>query len=240
MRTRKGFTLIELLIVVAIIAILAAIAVPNFLEAQTRSKTARVKNDLRMLAQAQEAYYIDWNSYTYLQTGTDTPWSARARWAGLAQLTSPVAYITSIPRDPFGVSHYTSTPGMKHYACYEMGTGIAGVAPAGWAPFLPGSTSPPTSPGMPSDTFEVESDGPNNFDDTIGTLQDGRSSPFSTGRYPWQDVEDTPTNIELMSALCYDPTNGTISGGEIYRHGGAKPCGRGRLVYDIFVANSMR
>ena len=60
---KKGFTLIELLIVVAIIAILAAIAVPNFLEAQVRSKVSRVKADHRSLATAIEAYYVDNNSY---------------------------------------------------------------------------------------------------------------------------------------------------------------------------------
>lgn len=57
----KAFTLIELLIVVAIIAILAAIAVPNFLEAQTRSKVSRVKSDQRTLATAIEAYAVDYN-----------------------------------------------------------------------------------------------------------------------------------------------------------------------------------
>ena len=60
---KKAFTLIELLIVVAIIAILAAIAVPNFLEAQTRSKVSRAKTDMRSLATAIESYMVDNNTY---------------------------------------------------------------------------------------------------------------------------------------------------------------------------------
>ena len=60
---KHAFTLIELLIVVAIIAILAAIAVPNFLEAQTRAKVTRCKSDMRTIATALEAYFVDWNRY---------------------------------------------------------------------------------------------------------------------------------------------------------------------------------
>src|SRR6187399_1379110 len=65
-RKLRGFTLIELLIVVAIIAILAAIAVPNFLEAQTRSKVSRAKVDMRSLATAMETYLVDGNAYPIL------------------------------------------------------------------------------------------------------------------------------------------------------------------------------
>src|SRR6186713_1738012 len=69
MKKPAAFTLIELLIVVAIIAILAAIAVPNFLEAQTRAKVSRVRNDLRALATGIESYRVDNNSYP---DGTDS------------------------------------------------------------------------------------------------------------------------------------------------------------------------
>lgn len=66
---RRGFTLIELLIVVAIIAILAAIAIPNFIEAQVRSKVSRVKADMRSIAVALESYRIDNQHYPVTQGG---------------------------------------------------------------------------------------------------------------------------------------------------------------------------
>src|SRR5262245_1679718 len=62
-RIVRGFTLIELLIAVAILAILAAIAVPNFLEAQTRSKVSRVKADMRSLGTALQCYLTDHGAY---------------------------------------------------------------------------------------------------------------------------------------------------------------------------------
>src|ERR1041384_5513540 len=60
---KRAFTLIELLIVVAIIAILAAIAVPNFLEAQVRAKVSREINDMRAVATALESYASDCNAF---------------------------------------------------------------------------------------------------------------------------------------------------------------------------------
>jgi type IV pilus assembly protein PilA len=58
-----GFTLIELMIVVAIIGILAAIAIPNFVEFQCRSKQSEAKTNLRALASAQEAYRAEYDTY---------------------------------------------------------------------------------------------------------------------------------------------------------------------------------
>lgn len=63
MRPKRGFTLIELLFVVAIIAILAGISVPNFLEAQTRSKLARTQCDMAALRAAIRAYIAEEDAY---------------------------------------------------------------------------------------------------------------------------------------------------------------------------------
>ena len=63
MLNRKGFTLIELLIVVVIIGILAAIAIPKFAATKDKAKLASVKTDVRNMMTAQEAYFSDYATY---------------------------------------------------------------------------------------------------------------------------------------------------------------------------------
>lgn len=118
-RSISGFTLIELLIVVAIIGILAAIAVPNFLNAQIRAKVSRVKTDIRALAQAHEMYYLDNNTYPpESEDNIFTGMRSRSE-AGLFFLTSPIPYMSSLPRDPF--QDVTAVRFEGREAAYETG-----------------------------------------------------------------------------------------------------------------------
>jgi prepilin-type N-terminal cleavage/methylation domain-containing protein len=64
MSNRKGFTLIELLIVVVIIGILAAIAIPKFANTKEKAYVTAMKSDLKNLSTAEEAYFADNNTYT--------------------------------------------------------------------------------------------------------------------------------------------------------------------------------
>jgi len=107
MKKRKAFTLIELLIVVAIIGILAAIAVPNFINAQIRAKVSRTMSDIRSLSTALEMYHTDYGDYP----------EGRATWQifGLNRLTVPIAYMSSVPVDPFAPADKNLTSGGYGY-----------------------------------------------------------------------------------------------------------------------------
>ena len=114
-RMARAFTLIELLIVVAIIAILAAIAVPNFLEAQTRAKVSRVRADMQALATGVETYAIDYGKYMPAWEFPAYPSDPYTRsmpfhlWVP-SLMTTPVAYLSSLPNDPFNPIDFYDTP----------------------------------------------------------------------------------------------------------------------------------
>lgn len=130
-----GFTLIELLIVVAIIAILAAIAVPNFLESQMRAKVSRVHTDQRAISVAVEAYVTDHGKVAPGQVDMQRLQGIsgyRAQLlAAVSRLTTPISYITVYPQDPF----VTPTPfnpadpndNRQHYLYFAFTNDDSGV-----------------------------------------------------------------------------------------------------------------
>ncbi|MHB8893723.1 MAG: type IV pilin protein [Candidatus Geothermincolia bacterium] len=75
-RNRKGFTLVELMIVVAIIGILAAIAIPNFLQFRLKAKTSEAKSNLGAIRSTEVAYFAEWDFYVGNQA--ETPSGGRA------------------------------------------------------------------------------------------------------------------------------------------------------------------
>lgn len=183
---KKAFTLIELLIVVAIIAILAAIAVPNFLEAQTRSKVSRAKADQRSIATALEAYAVDWSKYPYYNNPDD--------YAGFTEpvvfvpvtITTPVSFMTSLPNDVFRGKRTGLNP-TKPTTFFYM---------HGYAVIYLGKTQ---NEGHVSDHYFTLS---------------GNRLP-----YKWTVWSFGPDLDDDHGSLLYDPTNGTISDGDMMRFG---------------------
>ncbi len=205
----RAFTLIELLIVVAIIAILAAIAVPNFLEAQTRSKVSRVRSDMRTASTALESYHIDHNvypaphekhnmvSWDASNAVSDNPFHSRLP----SQLTTPIAYLSTLPNDPFrsnriGVA--TSGAYLRNFNERFIYFNF---------PFFqlnfPGSFAPGAQ---------------NNFAISNRLAGDWLFYSVGPGGDEWNRVN--PASDPLNSRrvyIDYDPTNGTMSQGNIFR-----------------------
>ncbi|MCX7011153.1 MAG: hypothetical protein NTW86_01065, partial [Candidatus Sumerlaeota bacterium] len=166
------------------------IAVPNFLEAQTRSKVARVKADMRSLATAIEAYTVDWNLVMGTRDIMDATGLAqqKARLVAYSRLTTPVAYITAIPRDPFQFGNLSGNRADDVFQFQASNSFSKKTGNAAWYyPRLRGYTWVLNSLGP-----NLRAPGPNIIEVLRGTT----------------DVSKT---------LTYDPTNGTVSEGYIIR-----------------------
>lgn len=222
-KAERAFTLIELLIVVAIIAILAAIAVPNFLEAQTRAKVSRVKADMRSVSTANETYAIDNNMYLFqnrqsralsLNAGSDPVFE---------RLTTPVSYLSSALsfKSPFkstgvlqgdDLTQYAAYPENQreisqiYWYCARNNGNAAGSGSAQW-----GRTDPKPV------WYFTHSAGPA-----------GRQYGMNDAS---RQMDDTPAGQQLARSAMYDATNGTISAGGIFRVGGG-PTPLARALYD--------
>ncbi len=192
MWSKTGFTLIELLIVVAIIGILAAIAVPNFINAQTRAKVARVQSDQRAITVATESYQLDNNNFPYPKSNL--------RYVGaIPELTTPVSYLSSLAfEDPFNTRRIGDAEILNIGP--EFSTYVWGNYRGEWGEWWSGANGVAYSQ-MPN-AFSVNSAGPDHS--------------FSSAMHiPLQKHFD-----KQITGIIYEPSNGLNSAGDIIRFGG--------------------
>lgn len=208
-RQCRGFTLIELLIVIAIILILIAIALPNFLEAQIRAKVTKAAGEIRTIGIAQEEYNLDWKQYTNDCIGSDSTPPRQ----GCLQLTTPIAYISELPADPFGEAFRSGSSARilldgKAVDFYPMGTG---VNPRTFQKAFATSGAPPpfSQQNLPiREAYIIYSSGPSD-----------KEPGNPTATFPAEaNIEDPSTG---QGWIVYAATNGTKSFGGIIRTGGA-------------------
>jgi prepilin-type N-terminal cleavage/methylation domain-containing protein len=127
-RKHAGFTLVEIMIVVAIIALLAAIAVPGFLRARKRSQASKILNDLRMIDAAVDQYAIETNRQTGNTVNT-TDWTNYVKRGSILYNTG-----TSLLGSPYGSQVVDTIPQVPS-ADYAVLSDVAGTG--FWSPYGP-------------------------------------------------------------------------------------------------------
>jgi prepilin-type N-terminal cleavage/methylation domain-containing protein len=125
--SRRGFTLVEIMIVVAIIALLASIAVPNFLRARKRTQATRILEDMRVLDNATDEYAIENNKSS----------GALAIFTDLKAYVKTGTVLYNTGADIFGNSYGPFTVDSIQHVPSNSYTTLSDVAPAGfWSPFI--------------------------------------------------------------------------------------------------------
>ena len=141
-RSTRAFTLVEIMIVVAIIALLAAIALPSFLRARKRSQAAAVLNELRMIDAAIDQFAIENNQQDGAPVGV-------SQWKKYIKAGTPL-YATG--QDRLGRNYGPQLVGRLPHVSAATKSDLADVADdAFWSPYNPASLSPssdsPANPG---------------------------------------------------------------------------------------------
>lgn len=213
-KSSAGFTLIELLIVVAIIAILAAIAVPNFLEAQTRAKISRCAADMRSIRTGLETYKIDTNKYAETDYGAGIYEGASG--AGMDRLTSPVSYLSSVPKSPF---REKNIGGSNYRHCKERVLYLYVNAKVAARPIA--NSYAPTADANGYDTsYQLDrvvyilSNG-GSLAQKFAERSKGEWELKSVGPNNIDDFDQSQTGQPSANARSYDATNGTVSAGDV-------------------------
>jgi len=198
-RLAGGFTLVELLIVVAIMATLAAIALPNLLLAQTRSKIARVKADLRTIAAGIEMYRTDQRRYPPARTYCAGMQASQDEYNILPpELTSPVPYLSSRYCDIFNSQG-------RRYKYIAPGFGWSNEVQtilALWAP-----KDFPLDGGPSADIPY--------FDERTAPVKWAIWSVGPSGPMSFWDSD--ASHVPVPPRTWYDPTNGAVSAGVLPR-----------------------
>lgn len=218
MRRWHAFTLIELLFVVAIVAILAAIAVPNFMEAQTRSKLSRTRCDMAILNTAVRAYIAQHDAYPPNQR--ECLRLLRDFRRQYPSIPNPALYRVEMPPRGQAAAKADRYPFLR-----KTGWDLARLTtPVAWLsmslpmdPFQPrynGFFSRPVQEPEPFiylDLYDVFHENP----DTTSTKEHQGFVLLSYG----PDNSLSLPNPVFGPFIEYDPTNGTVSGGDLLSTG---------------------
>lgn len=187
---RRAFALTEILTVMAILGVLALTVTPNFLQARTRAKVAKVQEGMRECSMALEMYFVDNKSYPLAFSDSYITPFLPGSGCDSRLLTTPVAYISSVPTDAFKAGlHYPAV--------------FSGLTIHGYCTF----DDDAAHRTYPKDSWIITSLGPDQ------RLNIGGWRPLEIVEAAEKSGSSYPNGPR------YDPTNGIISSGDIILFG---------------------